>query len=87
MKPRNSTSTTQGEDVTVWQEAHYKSLLPNEVVHWSLYESPVCWTYASLYRVYQQFGDRTLEVLKGAMQLDLEKLLERQFKTSHIIRY
>lgn len=75
-------NTTPGSSIgrvreTRREEEYYRSLLPPEVVQWSLLELPEPLTFRSLYQVYQQYGDRTIEVLGMATALDCDEVMAK----------
>lgn len=74
----NSRTSARAADVSLRTEEYYRSLLPPEVVQWIILECSINMTMESTYRVYQKYGSRTVEVLTGAMALDLQQLLDAQ---------
>ena len=76
----NITEGSQVRAVTADPERdeYYRSLLPPEIVQWSLLEPPQPFTFESLYTVYKQHGPKTLELLKGAMAVDCQQVMEAQ---------
>jgi hypothetical protein len=79
MAKYNSDNTgVKGQQVSLDDDDYYRRFLPEDLIAWVLFEAPASFTFGSVLQVYRQYGNRSLEVLKEAMELDRQRLIAAQ---------